>query len=161
MRIRFDCPIICVIHDNEGRDPNGDGRGHLGKQLMRKAESNLRLKKTEEVTVVFSEKMRRAPIFEKDGPRFRWDDSAGMHVTCETLGKAKESAKKEKARDLAVAVFEELGAQSARWGDMLHAIEKVRRVKKSAAEDRFTEMKNLGVIVSVGCGLWQINPVTP
>jgi hypothetical protein len=76
-----DCPVIAVIHDNEGSRAQGDGRGHLGKELMRKAESNLRLKKIGDVTVAFSEKMRRAPIPEKDGPRFRWCDERRMHVS--------------------------------------------------------------------------------
>lgn len=32
-----DCPVIAVIHDNEGKHSVGDGRGHLGKELLRLA----------------------------------------------------------------------------------------------------------------------------
>lgn len=81
LSVSADCPVICVIHDNEGPKKNGDARGHLGKELMRKAESNLRLTKTGDVTVAYSEKMRRAPIFKEDGPRFRWCDERRMHVS--------------------------------------------------------------------------------
>lgn len=38
LAIEYDCPIICVIHSNEGKMAGDDARGHLGKQLARKAE---------------------------------------------------------------------------------------------------------------------------
>lgn len=81
--VKYNCPVICVIHSNEGVKTGDDGRGWLGKELTRKAESNLLLKKTGEITTITSEKQRKAPITEKDGVAFRWDDQAGRHVTCE------------------------------------------------------------------------------
>ena len=81
--VKYNCPVICVIHSNEGMKTGDDGRGWLGKELTRKAESNLLLKKTGEITTITSEKQRKAPITEKDGVAFRWDDEAGRHVTCE------------------------------------------------------------------------------
>ena len=94
LAIEHHCPVINVVHENPGASNSGGGkmRGHLGSQLERKAESNLVLKKTEEVTVVFSEKMRRSPILEKDGPRFRWSDEEGMHVTANVEARAAGSA---------------------------------------------------------------------
>lgn len=77
-----DCPIMCVIHSNEAVKAGDDGRGHLGKQLTRKAESNLLLKKVGEVTTITSEKQRKAPITESDGVAFRWDNILGRHVSC-------------------------------------------------------------------------------
>lgn len=82
--VEFDCPIICVIHSNEAAKSGDDGRGHLGKQLTRKAESNLLLKKEGEITVITSEKQRKAPITESDGVAFKWSDAAGRHVSCGT-----------------------------------------------------------------------------
>ncbi len=43
--VEFNTPILCVIHSNEGIKSGDDGRGWLGKELTRKAESNLLLKK--------------------------------------------------------------------------------------------------------------------
>lgn len=77
LAIKYDCPILVVIHFN----PNGEKtRGHLGSQLERKAETNLVLRKTGEVTEVFSMKQRRAPILEGQGPKFAWSNEHGMHV---------------------------------------------------------------------------------
>lgn len=82
--VDHDCPAICVIHSNEGVKTGDDGRGHLGKQLTRKAESNLLLKKEGEVTTITSEKQRKAPITTKDGIAFKWSDELGRHVSCES-----------------------------------------------------------------------------
>lgn len=161
MAIKHDCPIICVLHENPGSE-NGKGRGHLGSQLERKAESVLRLQKTDEVTAVFSKKARRAPILEKDGPRFRWSDEAGMHVSVSTIVDAKADAKREKLRDMAEAVFMHAGRTGLRYADLLRNIAEVRRITPSTAEDRFSDMKKLNVISkNVISHEWQMNPVTP
>jgi hypothetical protein len=83
LAVSYNCPIICVIHSNEGVKNGDDGRGHLGKQLTRKAESNLLLKKVGDVTTVTSEKQRKAPITEADGVAFRWSDEHGRHISCD------------------------------------------------------------------------------
>lgn len=83
LAVDYNCPIICVIHSNEGVKTGDDGRGHLGKQLTRKAESNLLLKKAGDVTTITSEKQRKAPITEADGVAFRWSDEDNRHVSCD------------------------------------------------------------------------------
>ena len=135
LAIEHDCPIINVVHENPTQD-NGKMRGHLGSQLERKAESNLRLRKSDEITVIFSEKMRKAPILEKDGPRFRWSDEAGMHVSCETAGKTKDDAKREALRDEAESVFHEAKTEALSWTEMV----------KLVGEKKLAKMKKLGVV---------------
>ncbi len=93
LSIDYDCPILCVIHSNEAVQSGDDGRGHLGKQLTRKAESNLLLKKENGITTITSEKQRKAPITEEDGISFQWSDSAGRHVSCK-IPEKKAGAKK-------------------------------------------------------------------
>jgi hypothetical protein len=82
LAIRYDCPIITVIHKNPGSEKV---RGHLGSQLERKAETNLSLDKEDGVTVVWSAKQRRSPITKQDGPRFAWNDELKMHCTVERV----------------------------------------------------------------------------
>jgi hypothetical protein len=160
LAILHNCPIILVVHENPGQDA-GKMRGHFGSQLERKAESNLRLRKSEEITVLFSEKMRGAPILEKDGPRFRWDNGAGMHLTCATVGTTKAQKKREKLADMAEAVFAHLGKDGARFAELVKGIADMRGVGASAAEDRFADMKAAGVIFKDQFGFWHFNPVTP
>lgn len=82
LAVEYNCPIICVIHSNEGVKTGDDGRGHLGKQLTRKAESNLLLKKVGEVTTITSEKQRKAPITEADQVAFQWSEEHQRHMSC-------------------------------------------------------------------------------
>jgi hypothetical protein len=135
LAIKHDCPIINIVHENPGQDA-GKMRGHLGSQLERKAESNLRLRKSDEITVIFSEKMRKAPILEKDGPRFCWSEEAGMHVSCETAGKTKDDAKREALRDEAESAFREEKKDALSW----------REMRDIVGEKKLAKMKALGVI---------------
>lgn len=92
LAVEFDCPIICVIHSNEAQKSGDDGRGHLGKQLTRKAESNLLLKKEGDITVITSEKQRKAPITEADGIAFQWSDEHGRHVSVKNRSVSKSTS---------------------------------------------------------------------
>lgn len=160
LAIKYDCPIISVIHENPGSD-FGKMRGHLGSQLERKAESNIRLRKNGEITVVFSEKMRRAPIFEKDGPRFAFSKEAGMHLSTASLGRSRDDAKREKLHDQAEAVFLAAGVPSLSWAAMREGIAKSDGIGISGAGKRFDAMKALGVIKKNEVGHWSLAPATP
>lgn len=158
LAIKFDCPIINTVHENPGQDL-GKMRGHFGSQLERKAEANLRLKKTEETIVVFSEKMRRAPILERDGPRFKWSDEAGMHVSVESVGQSKDDAKRADLIDLAAEAFD--GKRSMKFTDITVAIENARRCSKRTAERKVGEMKRLNVISLQGFDLYALTADKP
>ena len=157
LAIEYDCPIINVVHENPGQD-GGKMRGHLGSQLERKAESNLRLRKSEEITVVFSEKMRKAPILERDGPRFRWDDGQKDHVSCESAGTTKDEAKRESLRNQAEAAFISTGKPALRWNELRSAIEKTEGIGTSGAGKRFVAMRALGVLKKDAFGNWSLAP---
>lgn len=159
LAIKHDCPIICVVHENPTQD-SGKMRGHLGSQLERKCESNLRLKRDKEITVVFGDKMRGAPIHENDGPRFRWSPFDEMHVSTATTAKTKENEKREKLERLAEDVFEQSGKPDMRHQELISEIAKIRKISPSTAEDRFTEMKNLKVLIKdAKTRFWILNPI--
>lgn len=155
LAIRFDCPIICVIHLN----PNGEKeRGHLGSQLVRKAESNLKLEKDGEVTVVWSEKQRRAPIFKDKGPRFRWSEEAMMHasVDSDSVRAARESAKADTLRDIADEAF---GTEKRfKFSALCEAICKAKGCTMPTAERRVREMKTHNVVCRVAGGFYERTP---
>ena len=81
LAIGFYCTVVPVLHENPGSDI-GKTRGHLGSQLERKAETNLRLSKDSSgVTTGYSEKSHGAHIPKEKGIRFTFDEALGMHVT--------------------------------------------------------------------------------
>jgi hypothetical protein len=89
LAIKFHCSIILSIHLNPGSDFKT--RGHLGSQLERKAETNLKIEKdVDEICVLFAEKNRHAAILKKNGPRFTWDNEKRMHVRVQSQQDAKE-----------------------------------------------------------------------
>lgn len=153
LAIEFDCTVVCIIHSNEGKLAGDDGRGHLGKQLTRKAESNLLLKKVGEVTTVTSEKQRKAPITEADGVAFKWSDDEGRHISCEAPGTARDVQKTVDLHDLANEVF---GAdRQLRRMELERRIGDARNLKGNTPGRRVDEMKRLGVVKNVGFGLYE------
>jgi hypothetical protein len=98
--VTHDCPAVCVIHSNEGVKTGDDGRGHLGKQLTRKAESNLLLKKVGEITTITSEKQRKAPITEADGISFQWSDEHQRHMSCAGPENKKKGGGRKREHDI-------------------------------------------------------------
>lgn len=79
LAIKYGCSVVCVIHKNPGSDKS---RGHLGSQLERKAETVLFLEKKNDVTIMYSDRTRHAPITKDKAPAFRWCDEAKAHVSC-------------------------------------------------------------------------------
>lgn len=79
--IENDAPVICIMHRNEGEKADSTGRGHLGKQLAREVETNLRLEKRDGISFVFADQNRGAPINKGEGPAFKWDEAQHMHVS--------------------------------------------------------------------------------
>jgi len=153
LAIQYDCPIICIIHSNEGFKAGDDGRGHLGKELARKSESNLLLKKVGEVTTITSEKQRKAPITEADGVAFQWSDEEGRHITCAGAEISKTRIKKTELTDLAIEVF---GTErTLRWQDLNTKIMEARCKSNVTAGRRITQMKALMVIRMTSFGLYE------
>lgn len=95
LAIQFNTVIVCVLHENPGSEI-GKTRGHLGSQLERKAETNLRLEKDGDgVTVMFSERARSAFISKEKGPRFAWNDEEKMHTLTDAAFTPADRKKKD------------------------------------------------------------------
>jgi len=147
--IRYDCPIIGVIHFNPGSDKS---RGHLGSQLERKAETNLRLDKKDGVTTVWPDKQRRAPIPKSTGPRFRWSDEAGMHVSVEARQADTDDEEVARLTLLAEEIFAD--HPTMRYSALISTVKKRQKVTKRTAERRVSRMATLKVICKSTAGYW-------
>ena len=121
MAIQHDCSVVGVIHCNPGSEKT---RGHLGSQFERKAETNLRLEKDDDdITTMWSDKQRRAPIAQADGPAFAWSDEANMHVSVENpteaRAEARADAKQAKGAQDARVVFEKGKKDLVRYKELV------------------------------------------
>lgn len=150
LAITNNCPLIGVLHFNP---ESAKARGHLGSQLERKSESNLRLDKEDDgATILWSNKQRRSAISRDDGPRFTWNTERGMHVTIECSAEAKVNAKAEQAKPMRDEVF---GTRLAmKWTEMVEGIEKAEKVAHRTAERRAGKWKELGIVEHGLAGNW-------
>ena len=147
MAIRNSCCIVSVIHFNPGTEK---ARGHLGSQLERKSESNLRLEKDGEAVVLYSEKQRRAPILKERGPRFAWSDEAGMHVSVGSVGEERRSAVREAFGD----VFGSRPAMT--YCELKTTVMQAMTVKDRQAEKKIAEAVKAGVITKSAARLYAL-----
>jgi hypothetical protein len=151
LAIDYDTTIICVLHENPGSE-TGKTRGHLGSQLERKAESNLRMTKDADgITTVFTANSRHASISKEQGPRFAWNDEAAMHLTVDAVSTVKDSARREELRDVAVEVFRDTPSTVGLTWEQLHQrIESVEGLKRSGARKKYAAMMKAEVIRQTG-----------
>jgi hypothetical protein len=156
--IKNDCPIIGVIHLNPGSSEKS--RGHLGSQLERKAETNLMLEKdnTDQSTLIYSTKNRRAGIPKSMGPRFKYSIDAGMHVTIASRKSAKEAVEIESLRELAEDVFKD--HPSLRYTDLVNALKERLKLSEQTAQRRISRMVALGTITKAAAQLYVMTTPT-
>jgi len=148
--IKHRCPVVCVLHFNPGSEKV---RGHIGSQLERKAESNLRLDKNSDgVTVIWSARQRKGNIPKESGPRFHWSEEVGMHVSCTTICKVKPSARAQKGIKLCDQVFS--AQPSMRYEELKVAIQAQENCSSATAGRRIAEWEALDVIKKRTDGLW-------
>lgn len=144
LAITHDCAIITVLHENPGSE-SGKTRGHLGSQLERKAECNLRLAKDADgITTIWAERARHCHLPKNEGPCFSWNDEAGMHSSCGTSGEIKSAAIRERMLDEAEKVF--TSSSSFRHSDLMIAIGDALDLKERAAKLRVQKWTAEGII---------------
>jgi hypothetical protein len=156
LAINHECPIVGVIHFNPGTEKS---RGHLGSQLERKAETNLRLDKDEsEIITAYSLKSRRAPITKSMGPRFAWSSADGMHVSVESLRDAKAKADFENLLEEATRVFDAGRKTTLRYNEIKGFILSLKICKSEpTAKRRMGSMIELGIIKKELAGFYSLN----
>lgn len=152
----YNCTIHCFLHLNPPRKSEPTkGRGHLGSQLERKCETELRINTDADgIATVYTECARHTPIREKDGHRFSWDNAAQMHLTCGGASVIIDQVKIDKASETLDAVLHHAGKDRLRFADFLKAICSVTGIKASGAEDRLYQMKKFGLIEKDMLGFW-------
>jgi len=156
LAIKYNCPVVAVIHLNPGTEKT---RGHLGSQLERKGETNLRLEKEDEVVVVWGDKNRRAPIPKDDGPRFTWSAEKRMHVKVEeSAGETKAVAERELLLAEAQSIFGAANKPALRWGEMLAVLMTENKLSESGARKRMAKLMRGGVITKDVVGQWRVTP---
>ena len=154
LAIKYDTVIIVVLHENPGdANTGGKTRGHLGSELERKAETNLRLEKDGEgITTVWTEKSRHSLIVKARGVTFQWDDFEGMHLSCASgRENRREMRREDKLREQRVLAGEIFGQPEARlfgltWNEVHNRIAELRQISVAKARYHFNLLVKHGII---------------
>jgi len=158
--IRYSCVIVCVLHENPGSD-SGKTRGHLGSQLERKAETNLRLQKDANgVTTIWSDKARHCSFSKPEGVLISYDAEQGLHLLVGSVKEAKASVKREELEILASSVFEGQ-PENLTWTQVRDRVRVVKGISESGARKKLEAMVEAGVIEKNVVGGYELSSFTP
>lgn len=102
LAVRYNCPIILIIHFNPGSEKQ---RGHLGSQLQRKAESVLAIKKEGDISYIEPQFLRNAGTPDVPKIQFSFDKNKEYHTYCGCYIKKEKQSKEEELRILAKQLF--------------------------------------------------------
>jgi len=148
LAISHACPIILVLHENPSGLETGKTRGHLGSQLERKAESNLRIAKDGKsgASMIFSERCRHACISRDDALRFAWSTPDGMHMTveAETKESRAETARQNEQPECQAVFAGHVGEIS--YTDLKERIMTRAHLAERSAKRRIKQWQGIGLI---------------
>ncbi len=134
LAIQHDCTILTVLHENPGSEA-GKTRGHLGSQIERKAETNLRLAKDKDgITTVWSDRARHGHLPKEQGTCFAWSVDHKMHRSCGNAQEIKQAAKRDAMEAEAYKVL--FGKDAMSYSDLVKEIVKCLPLKERAAKGR-------------------------
>lgn len=155
LAIKFDCPIVCVIHLNPGSEFKT--RGHLGSQLERKAETNLKIEKDDDRSIIWSDKNRHAPILKHSAPRFAWSDSSSMHVSVQSIASSKDELKLATLKIEAQAVFDSVSKSHLRWAEFIEAYSKSCHLTPPTARRHLESMIHARILKKNLVGFYEMS----
>lgn len=128
--IEYDTAILNVLHMNPGSE-NQKGRGHLGSQLERKAESNLTLEKDGDTTLLYATKQRGKRITRDHAIAFAWSEEEEMHVSAKQPAKQKAPNQKH-FLDAYLSVFPTEAAQAKPFPVILRSANAKRPINRNS-----------------------------
>ena len=147
LAVKFNTVIVVIIHENPGSaDTGGKPRGHLGSQLTRKAETNLRLVGSGDTTEIFTAPSRSCFIAKGEGQLIRYDADAGMHVSVhrETV-EGKADLRRAELADPLDEIFDGV-VGGMKWAEFNAAIGKVMGLKGGSVGRMLKEFLALGMV---------------
>lgn len=160
MAVRYNSVVVCVLHLNPGSS-FGSGvksRGHLGSQLERKAETEVRLKKDSDGAVSYWTHLARGkPITQENALRFQWNDELGRHICVPGKKEARETKELQRLEKLyaeAQAILrtdEELS-----FTETVNRIASRHKISKKAAQQRHAVLCAKGLLVQGSNRGWRL-----
>ncbi|MGN6248950.1 MAG: hypothetical protein ACTHNG_11375 [Ginsengibacter sp.] len=156
LSIRFDCPVIIIVHLN----PNSDKeRGHFGSQLQRKCFGLLTIEKAKgsDISTLTPKAFRKAGNTDVQPIHFAYDKEKRYHVQVDAPDRETEKAAVivNKHKKIAEEVFS--GQISLSYTDAVKAIMKRTNRKDRTAKEMVKDMAGWGFILRGDDGNYRLN----
>lgn len=147
---RYNCLVVAVIH----RNPNDSKvRGHLGSQLLRKAEAILCVKKENDFSYIEPEDLRTASNGDIPKLIFQYQKDKGYHVCVGESSTVEQPTKIEYFENLLDIIFSE--TETLRYSELANQIAKFTSKSVESAKKYIKEMQGLDMIFCPKRGLYQ------
>ena len=156
---KYNCLIVAVIH----RNPNDSKvRGHLGSQLLRKAEAILCVKKEGDLSYITPEDLRTASNGDIPKLMFGYNKEKGYHCYVGDYQGKEEPNKLEFYKNLIDLIFKEPN-QEIKSNDLIGQIEKLTSKSLSTVKNYLKDMEDYEMIYKEKRGIWKMTetPETP
>ena len=142
LAIKYNCPVICVLHYNPGTEK---GRGHLGSSLERKCESVLSVSIKDGLSTLQAKLLRNAGNVPNID--FVYNVELGYHVSMGMLEKGAEKKIREKEIIESVKGFFDNGNVELTYSQLIEAFENAGLGKERTAKTHITNLRRSGIII--------------
>ncbi|MCO6497247.1 MAG: AAA family ATPase [Chitinophagaceae bacterium] len=150
LAIKFNCPVLLVIHLNPGSDKE---RGHLGSEIQRKCYGLITISKKDDISTATVKVGRKAGTSDTPAINFRYDPEKGYHTECDApvdgsfkAGLAKTRQKEETAK----AILK--GQTQMRYNGLKKAIMKETGSSEGTAKNWIKDLEALDIITKLENG---------
>jgi hypothetical protein len=154
LAIKYDCPVIIVIHQNPGSDKE---RGHLGSEIQRKCYGLLSISKTGDVSTLQVKVGRKAGTMDTPTINYSYDPERGYHTECVAPDSDTKADEKRRAKfeSIADAVFK--GKKGLKYTDAVSAIMQVTSKGERTAKGMISDLAGWGYLNKKDDGSYRLS----
>lgn len=145
LSIKYNCPVIVVVHLNPGSDKE---RGHFGSEMQRKCFALIKVEKKGDVSTASAKFTRAASFADIPHLSFIYDKEKGYHVSCEGGQSVKDNAEYLKAIEIAKAALP--APNSYLHKDAIPAIMRITKKKERSTKALLNDMVGWGIVTHDG-----------
>src|SRR6201993_5239037 len=153
LAIKYQTPIIVIVHTNPGTDKE---RGHLGSQCQRKCESLLMVKTEGNISFIEPKLLRMAGKANIPAIQFMYDKAKGYHVGCgiRSVSEDKNTIRLNSIKSICQQVFD--GQKSFRYQQVIEEIMLNTDRSMPSAKIYFAEMKAHNMVTKGEDKYWRM-----
>src|SRR6201993_931370 len=153
LAIKYQTPIIVIVHTNPGTDKE---RGHLGSQCQRKCESLLMVKTEGNISFIEPKLLRMAGKANIPAIQFMYDKDKGYHVGC-GIRSVSEDKNETRLNSIKIICQQVFGGQtSLSYQGAIDGIMLKTNKSTNTAKALFKEMRLREMVVKSG-SYWRTN----